>query len=71
MLNLEMSIKVNRINNNLQNAKISLYNAQKKLNNSITFDGVGFLDSEIKIIINQINYQKNNLHQKINLTQEE
>lgn len=66
MLNFDISLKLNKINNNLQNAKINLNNAQKKINNSITFNGIGFLSEEIKNIINEINYQKNNLNKKIN-----
>ena len=66
MLNIDISIKMNKINNNLQNAKISLNNARKKINNSITFNGIGFFSEEINSVINEINRQKNNLNKKIN-----
>lgn len=65
MDNEELVTEMKKIRRNLENARQKLRNAQRILNENITFNNEGLKDSEIEEIITKLDNRIYNLNNKI------
>lgn len=61
----ELLLKMNKVKNNLLNVRRQLVEAQKVLNQSISFNNVGFKSTDISKLNQKIELQINSLDKRI------